>query len=313
MRRDEDAPPLFPYGGFGSIFVEGRCSDDGKAFFADRILSYKPEMKTRRLSLLLRRCEFFADRVTCLDPRRKVEVTLDNNLLPGLPWDLTWNQWKHWMKSRIEVQATLIHAGKYRLRKGEWILREWFAALPSRIQVSVPKDLAGDVERAQAIHMLLGEHADLVGRVKAEVAKEPIEHTVIQHWSEQLAVSPYLKPHHITWMPDYEGYYFEQLRRRSRTWFLFRDEFLFAWSNVLIAEVPQQGHATYLFAVPKSMDEFMKEYARTTREDVRHNRNDVATRLGFIGRVIRGQRKQRWLNDVLKHAGEKADYVEAFD
>jgi hypothetical protein len=122
-----------------------------------------------------------------------------------------------------------------------------------------------------------------------------------------------LKPHHITWLPDYDAYYFEQLRRRSRTWFLFRDEFLFVWPNVLIAEVPQQGHATYLFAGPKSMEDFMKHYAGTTRENVRHNRNDVATRLGFIGRVVRGRLKKRWLNDVLKHAGKKADYVEAFD
>lgn len=57
----------------------------------------------------------------------------------------------------------------------------------------------------------------------------------------------------------------------------------------------------------------MRHYARIAREDIRHKRKDVATRLGFIGRVIRGRRKQRWLNDVLKHAGEKADYVEAFE
>src|SRR4029450_301042 len=100
--------------------------------------------------------------------------------------------------------------------------REWFAALPSRIQVSIPKDLAADVERAKAIHTLLGEHADLVARVRAELAKEPIEHTMIQRWFDQLAVSPQLKPQHITWMPDYDTYYFEQLRRRSRTWFLSR-------------------------------------------------------------------------------------------
>jgi hypothetical protein len=61
------------------------------------------------------------------------------------------------------------------------------------------------------------------------------------------------------------------------------------------------------------MEDFMKHYASTPREDVRHNRNDVATRLGFIGRVVRGRRKKRWLKDVLKHAGEKTDYVEAFD
>jgi hypothetical protein len=138
MRNGEDAPAVFPYGGFGSILVEGDPSEDGEAFFANRILAYKPEMTSRRLSLLLRGCEFFADRVICRDPKRKVEVWLDANLLSGLDWDLTWNQWKHWLKSRIEVEATLVHAGKYRLRKGEWILRQLCAALPSRLRVRLP-------------------------------------------------------------------------------------------------------------------------------------------------------------------------------
>ena len=179
--------------------------------------------------------------------------------------------------------------------------------MPSRIQVFLPKDLAANVERAQAIHSLLGRNADLVASVRAEVAKEPIEHTVIQQWLDQLAVSPQLKPQHLTWMADYEPYYFEHLSRRCRTWFLFRDEYLFVWENVLIAEVPQQGHATHLFARPRNMDKLMKHYARAEREDVRNNRNDVASQLGFVGRVIRGRRKRRWLNDVLKHADEKAD------
>src|SRR5690606_25869869 len=43
LRRDEDAPPVFPYGGFGSILAEGRLSADAGAFFGDRILAYKPE------------------------------------------------------------------------------------------------------------------------------------------------------------------------------------------------------------------------------------------------------------------------------
>jgi hypothetical protein len=29
--------------------------------------------------------------------------------------------------------------------------------------------------------------------------------------------------------------------------------------------------------------------------------------------VVRGRRKKRWLADLLRHAGEKADYVEAFE
>ena len=82
---------------------------------------------------------------------------------------------------------------------------------------------------------------------------------------------------------------------------------------MLIAEIPEPGHATYLFSRPAQLDDFMHRYADLDRDDVRHNRNDVASRLGFIGRVVRGDRKQRWLNDVLKRAGEKADYVESFE
>jgi len=311
MRKDEDAPPLFPYGGFGSILAEGHLSEDGQAFFAQRILAYKPEMTARKLSLLFRRCEFFHDRVVCRDPRRKIEVWLDASLLPGLHWDLTWNNWKHWLKSRLDVEATLVSAGKYRLTKGEWILRKWSTALPSRLRVSLPEGLAADIARARALHSPLGEHADLVRHAGAQIEKTPVEHTTVQKWFDDLGVSTDLKPHYVNWLPDYEPYYFEQLRKRSRTWFLFRNEYLFVWPQVLIAEIPEPGHATYLFSRPAQLDEFMQRYAGFDRDDVRHNRNNVATRLGFIGRVVRGRRKQRWLNDVLNRAGEKADYVES--
>ena len=313
LRRDEDAPPVFPYGGFGSILVAGRLSPDARAFFADRILAYKPEMKSRKLTLLLRQCEFFGDRVICRDPRRKIEVFLDSCLLPGIRWDLTWNHWKHWLRSRIDVRATLVRTGKYRLRKGEWVLRTWHTALPSRIEVTITADIAMDLERARAIHTLLGEHADVVGKIRAEVEAQPVEHVQIREWFDRLGASSHLKPQHVTWGPDYDSYYFEQLRRRSTTWFLFRREYLFVWTNVLVAEIPQLGHATYVFAKPEDVPVFIRRYSRATREDVRRNRENVAAGLGFVGRVVRGHKKKRWLNDVLKLAGEKADYEEVFE
>jgi hypothetical protein len=103
LRREEDAPPVFPYGGFGSILVQGNLSNDGEAIFADRILAYKPEMQSRKVSLLPRQCDFRADRAICGDPRRKLEVMLDSGLLPGIDWDITWNHWKHWLQSRISM------------------------------------------------------------------------------------------------------------------------------------------------------------------------------------------------------------------
>ncbi len=313
LRRDEDAPPVFPYGGFGSILVEGKLSADGEAFFADRILAYKPEMRSRKVSLLLRQCEFFPDLVICRDRRRKLEVWFDAGLVPGVEWDLTWNHWKHWLRSRIDVDATFVRTGRYRLRKGEWILWTWYTALPSRLRVTLPDGIDADVERAKVIHTLLGEHAEVVEKIHVEVEKQPVEHVQIQDWFDRLAASPHLKPEHVTWRPDYEPYYFQQLRRRSTTWFLFRDEYLFLWEKVLISELPQHGHATYVFAKPEDVRAFMQRYARVTREAIRRNRDNIATELRFIGRVVRGRKKKRWLNDVLKLAGVKADYVEVFE
>jgi len=313
LRRSDDAPPLFPYGGFGSIIVEGNLSGDGEAFFARRILAYRPETTSRKVSLLLRQCEFLADRAVCRDPRRRLEVWFDGTLLPGIHWDLTWNQWKPWLTSRIDVHATFVRTGKYRLRNGEWILRTWYTALPSRLTVTMAEGVGSDVERARAIHTLLGEHADVVGKIRAEVEAQPVEHVPIQEWFDRLGASSHLKPQHVTWEPDYDSYYFEQLRRRSTTWFLFRDEYLFVWARVLIAEIPRLGHATYVFTKPEDVHAFVRRYSSATRDDIRRNRDNVATELGFIGRIVRGRKKKHWLNDVLKLAGEKADYVEVFE
>jgi hypothetical protein len=313
MRKDDDALPLFPYGGFGAILVSGHLSKEEDAFFADRILAYKPQTTVRKVNLLLRKCEFLADLAVCRDGRRKVEIWLDSNSAPGLDWDLTWNHWKHWLSSRLAVDATFVTSGKHRLNKGEWTLQTWQVALPSRLRVQMAETLAVDIRHALQIHALLGEHADLVRHIRTKCEKAPVEFSQVQAWFEQAGATCDLKPHHVTWRPDYEPYYFEQLRKRSRTWFLFRDEFLFVWDKVLIAEVPQPGHATYIFAKPADLDHFLNRYAKLSREEIRHNRDNLASALGFVGRVIRGKRRKRWLESVLKLAGTKTDYVEAFD
>jgi hypothetical protein len=312
MHKDDDALPLFPYGGFGAILVEGHLSKDGDAFFADRILAYKPETVVRKVNFLLRQCDFLADRVVCRDGRRKLEVWLDSNIVPGFEWDLTWNHWKHWLSTRLAVEATFVTSGKHRLHKGEWALQKWQVALPSRLGVQMPASLAADIRSALEIHALLGQHSDLVRHVREQCEKVPVEHMQVQGWFDQAGAASRLKPHHVTWRPDYEPFYFEQLRKRSRTWFLFRDEYLFVWDEVLIAEIPVPGHATYVFARPADLDEFLGHYANVSRGDIRRNRNNQATALGFMGRVVRGTRKKRWLADVHRLAGEQANYSEAF-
>lgn len=307
IRRDEDALPVFPYGGCGSILVEGRLIEDGKTFIGNRILAFKPETDERKASILLRSCEFLPDRIVYRDSRRKLEVWLDGGLLPGLKWDPAWNVWKHWIRSRLEVEATFVASAKERIDQGERILGKWSVALPSRLRVTVPEGLMADIECARAFHDLLGRHSDLIRQIAAQIDSCPAEHCLVENWFRDFNADPELRPQHVNWQPDYDEFYFEELRKRSKTWFLFREEYLFVWHKILIAEIPSLGHATYLFMRPQNLEEFLATYAETARDEVRRNRDEVASRLGFIGRVVRGRRKLRWLNEVLARAGEEVE------
>jgi hypothetical protein len=76
--------------------------------------------------------------------------------------------------------------------------------------------------------------------------------------------------------------------RVERAAYLFRDEYIFDLERALVAETPQLGHATYIFSKPRSIDGFLATYTQITKDDIRHNRDNVATRLGFRWRVIHG-------------------------
>jgi hypothetical protein len=136
---DPDSPALLPYGGFGSLLAAGELSADRETFFARRILSFLPERRDRRFRAPLRKIEFLDGYAVYRDSRRRAEVFLDQLSLP-LPWDPTWNQWRHLVSAKFGVEATFVKSGKYRLRDGEWHLVAWETALPSRLKISLPAD-----------------------------------------------------------------------------------------------------------------------------------------------------------------------------
>ena len=57
----------------------------------------------------------------------------------------------------------------------------------------------------------------------------------------------------ITWKPDYDAFYYRQLRRRARSLYLFRSEYIFDLEAAVVVETSQLGHATYLFSRPASL------------------------------------------------------------
>ena len=72
--------------------------------------------------------------------------------------------------------------------------------------------------------------------------------------------------------------------------------------------MPELGHATYVFAKPSDIDAFVQMYAKT-KEDIRKNRDSVAERLGFLGRVTHGASYRTWLRDLNSRVGETANYA----
>jgi hypothetical protein len=115
----------------------------------------------------------------------------------------------------------------------------------------------------------------------------------------------------ITWRPDYDAFFYRQLCRRARCLYLFRSEYIFDLENVTVIETPQLGHATYLFTKPVDMSQFLAVYAGVTKEDIRQNRDNLAERLGFLGRLIHGTNPRAWLKELMERLGEVADYAEA--
>jgi hypothetical protein len=90
--------------------------------------------------------------------------------------------------------------------------------------------------------------------------------------------------------------------------FLIRAEYVFELERAIVVEVPEQGHATYIFSRPANLEQWIREYARTAKDDIRHNRTNAAERLGFIGRVMHGRNPRAWLRDLRAKVGEPVDY-----
>ena len=75
----------------------------------------------------------------------------------------------------------------------------------------------------------------------------------------------------------------------------------------MVVEVPQAGHATYVFSKPPDVKGWVWQYAKTTRQDVRLNRSNIGESLGFLGRIVHGKTKSEWLRELCLRVGELSD------
>ena len=307
LLQGPDAPAVFPYGGFGHCVVSGELAEDGNTFFVRRLLSYLPDQRHRQFRAPLRRIEYFDGRALYRDSRRKAEVYIDPSLLP-LGWDPTWNQWKHLVATKIGVTATFVQSGKYRNKNGEWDLVRWETALPSRLCVTVPSDAQKALAEARRSYQRFGEYYDAIEQVRMRLQREPLDQRELCDLCRRLGIPPDFDIAQFCWKPDYDPYFYQQLKKRCQNVYLFRDEYIFDCRAAIVAEVPQLGHATYIFAKASDVREFVNRYATTCRDDIRKNRGNVAQQLGFIARVMHGSNPRRWERNLRARIGEAADY-----
>ena len=310
LLADPAAPAVFPNGGFGSLLVAGQLSRDASTFYATRILAFLPELRRHRFSAQLRHFVFYDQQAIYRDPRRKLEVMFDQASLP-LAWDDTWNQWKHMLGAKVSVQAVLVQSGKYHHRGGSWRLTKWETALPSRLEVTLPGNISEQVAQAQKTHHRFGQFADALEQIRKQIESTPVERTELQRLCSGLGIPGDFDVGLITWKPDYDAFYFKQLSKRARRLYLYRAEYIFDLERAVVVETPQLGHATYLFSRPSSMTDFLALYSRVRKDDIRHNRNNVAEELGYLGRLIHGARPRFWLKELTGHLGEVVDHSEA--
>jgi hypothetical protein len=308
LLADPAAPVLFPYGGFGCLLVAGETSRDGTTFFASRILAFLPQQKVQRIQAPLRQVAFYDDHAVYLDSRSKREILIDQASLP-LAWDCTWNQWKHLLPSKLSIRATFVQSGKYRQRSGEWQLLKWQTAVPSRTEVTLPPTIAEEIGEARKIHHRFGQFATALDEIRARVEAIPIEKGDLEKFCAALGMPADFDVGLITWKPDYDAFYYRQLRRRSRGLYLFRSEYIFDLETAIVVETPQLGHATYMFSKPASLTEFLSIYSGLTKDDIRRNRGNGAERLGFLGRLIHGRNPRAWLRELKARLGETIDYA----
>lgn len=303
LLADPDGPAAFPYGGFGSLLVAGERSHDGEAFFANRILVFLPECRQRQFHAPLRKCDFYDDRALYRDARRNLEFWIDHAAL-HMVWDSSWNQWKHLLGAKMQVNATFVQSGRYQHRHGKWELALHETALPSRLEVKLPADIQQQLETARKTYHRFGQYSVALAQIRLRVESQAVEKSELEKMCAAMRIPGDFDVSLIIWRPDYDRLFYRQLSRRARRTYLFRSEYVFDLEKAVAVETPQLGHATYLFSKPRSMAGFLAIYTQVTKDDIRHNHGSVAETLGFLGRVIHGSNPRAWLKELRQRVGE---------
>ena len=178
-------------------------------------------------------------------------------------------------------------------------------ALPSRLEVKLPADFPPQMESAKVTYHRFGQYSRALDQVRLLLGHRAVERTELQRICAELRIPDDFEVTQISWRPDYDPFFYRQLSRRARRIYLFRQEYIFEVEKAVVVETPQLGHATYIFAKPRSVERFLALYTSTTKDHIRRNRDNAAEKLEFLGRVIRGANPRAWVKEIRQRLGRE--------
>ncbi len=301
LLTNPDSPVEFPGAGFGTLIVGGSRRAD--TFFADRILAFRPERTTKTFMVPFRKIEFCVGYAVVHDSREKKEIFLDPHSLL-LHWDPTWNQWRQYIGRKIQISADCIRTGRYRKTAGVWDYSDWYTALPSRTTVVIPDELRTDIEKAQKAYRRFGRFQRDIEVLREKVQRHPLEAAEIKRLCWERGLPGDFDVRLIIWKPEFEEFYYNQLKRHALSLYLWREEFIFELEHMMVVEIPQAGRASYIFKKPAALDRWLASYVLTSRSEIRKNQGNAAEVSGFVGRVVHGRKPGNWWKELLQRTGE---------
>ena len=302
MLADPTMPAVFPFSGAGTIVVGGRTGEKGGTFFAREILSFGPELVKRRIRVPFRRFDFRHGDATLNDGIRKTQSIIDPVQL-NLSWDPTWNQWKHLVSAKIEIESTFVATGRYICRSGDWRLIRWWTALPSRTSVGLPANLQEQITAARTKHHRFGQYSAEIEALRVRIQTEPIEYRVLRRLFDQMDVPADFDVHSFPGRRTTTGFTTTSSGDGRGGFISSRTSTSSNWSTPSSWKCPKPAMRPTSSQLP-ILNRFVRRYTQTTKADIRRNRNGSAEQLGFIGRLTHGAAHQTWVRELLSRIGE---------
>lgn len=295
LRENPDRSAAFPPWTVGYLLATGQKKAD--LFVVHDLLRFLPHTEERNVKLALRRFRFEGPEAVYRDARKRILIRLDSSLLP-MQWTEKWNTWAHLALGSAMVKARFWQQTRFRLTETGFQMQTWSHPFPSTLSVQNAASVAPRFEAARMFWEHFHPHADIVALLRARIEQEPVEAATAAQWCVSHGVRPPVEARWVNWEPDYEEAFYRELAVRANAVYLFRNQYLFVFHGTVVSEIPQAGHASYIFHPTTSLDAFLRQYARTTRRAIRTGAPTARKMLGYSGRIAHPKELSLWIAKI---------------